>query len=759
MIFLEFVVPLPIDFMMPKQNRRQPWNRLVIEERGFHISAEDDVEQQEHGDCSQNHGVITANHQNDRTLAGDDRRPANTYREQMNDTLYVHPTDHPEELDHNAMYSNQKTFGGKQDGYKRRLTREEKQKLKCSHCGGSGHEKHECFELIGVPEWYKKYKIDRFRNKANMVEEDDTTSIKDGMSVQSSDSMHEMSKFFQAELAKYLGPFMQKAGNTTNSANLVEVTETDKQASDGYMGHYAFGTMDGINRTEWIIDSGATIHMCCYASLMHTITKLHVPQKIFLPDGSSIIADYTGEVKLSDCITLHRVLFAPAFTHNLISVGELTKDVDGKQVVGEMACSHTLMPTLTVRNWHEILGHPSVDEDDALMPEVDTSTHQNSPSLPSLEDCFAAATCSTFSPPTFPYITSPVFTPSYMTFLANVQSLQEPRSYSEASQSVGTPMKIDRNSMHGVVGHYTRVLIEIDMLLQLQSSVMIDRGDASFFVDLHYESLPLFRSECQMVGHSTSKCRNARAQGQKESSKAEAVHGSSEELSEVNKKWDAPSRNVPSTKEWVAKVFGDGGSRKEALKVDVPISNAFSALSENVDLNHAAVGDSLSGSLRGDAFDNLMKVTVFVIQHSIAPTFSREIVDPTVEEGDSGSSQRPMHTSNMGEKSHDCNSVSLENSDINSNLSEDGQVSSSLPPKCGYAKRVIPPSVELRHSGRLNPPGGAGEKSYEEESLALYVLTKANSIALHNMDLVSCQVDNNEEAEDDHLPRCSSPSP
>ncbi|KAH6770218.1 hypothetical protein C2S52_015021 [Perilla frutescens var. hirtella] len=58
------------------------------------------------------------------------------------------------------------------------------------------------------------------------------------------------------------------------------------------------------------------------------------------------------------------------------------------------------------------------------------------------------------------------------------------------ARSVGTPLKIDGNSMHGTVGHYARVLIEVDMAQILQSSVMIDCGDASLFIDFHYGDLP-----------------------------------------------------------------------------------------------------------------------------------------------------------------------------------------------------------------------------------------------------------------------------
>lgn len=61
--------------------------------------------------------------------------------------------------------------------------------------------------------------------------------------------------------------------------------------------------------------------------------------------------------------------------------------------------------------------------------------------------------------------------------------------------------------MSGGVGQYARILVEVDFQNTLQESVMIDRGEKSFFVELTYENLPMFCSSCKQVGHETTKCR------------------------------------------------------------------------------------------------------------------------------------------------------------------------------------------------------------------------------------------------------------
>ncbi|KAH6785633.1 hypothetical protein C2S51_038088 [Perilla frutescens var. frutescens] len=371
-----------------------PWTQMVIDEAGsssyMAAAATGNDEEIENRDRSGHNAPVLVH---DRQLQGDDRRAIATYKEQINDVLYVHPTDHaaethrhneegerlmqflmglhdcyeairnqilildplpsvnqaysmvlqveeqkdvsshyPDDSEHNALYTNPKGFGNRTEGYRRRLTREEKQKLKCSHCGGNGHEKSDCFDLVGVPDWYRKFRTEKLRNRANFAEEEEPISNKEDIPLQQNDSMTEMNRIIQAEVAKYVGNYMMKNGHgssTGSSANFVTAdTKDDSQQSS--MTHYAFGIMDNIHKSEWIIDSGASIHMCCNIKLMHTLRKLNEAQRIFLPDGSSVTADYAGEVKLTETIILKNVLFAPTFTHNLISVGELTKDIDGK---------------------------------------------------------------------------------------------------------------------------------------------------------------------------------------------------------------------------------------------------------------------------------------------------------------------------------------------------------------------------------------------------------------------------------------------
>ncbi|XP_074287863.1 uncharacterized protein LOC141613021 [Silene latifolia] len=78
-----------------------------------------------------------------------------------------------------------------------------------------------------------------------------------------------------------------------------------------------------LSSTEWIIDSGASDHMCGNPALFTTLHRLSVPLQVGLPDGSIQNVAYTEDIRLPNGIVLVKTLFVPAFRHNLLSVSKL----------------------------------------------------------------------------------------------------------------------------------------------------------------------------------------------------------------------------------------------------------------------------------------------------------------------------------------------------------------------------------------------------------------------------------------------------
>lgn len=244
-------------------------------------------------------------------------------------------TSQTSEMIDSAMYVNNRGFntqakGSKAGGFKPRLTKDEKKRLKCMNCNEPGHEVRDCFKLHGYPEWYKKMKEQRGREQihyAVQVEEENHTTF-----------VGSVEKIVHEEIGKYFEKFQPNVHGdlAEENVNLVRYNTDPFAAFDG---HYAFCVASDISKEEWILDSGARTHICCNAKLLNSVEKLQVPQKVYLPDGSMQWIHYIGKAHLSSDIMLEKVLLATSFTHNLISVAQLVVDLSVKCKFLDTHCS------------------------------------------------------------------------------------------------------------------------------------------------------------------------------------------------------------------------------------------------------------------------------------------------------------------------------------------------------------------------------------------------------------------------------------
>jgi len=73
----------------------------------------------------------------------------------------------------------------------------------------------------------------------------------------------------------------------------------------------------------WIIDSGATDHICSSLTCFTSYHQIN-PISFKLPIGNQIIANYSESVFLNQNHVINDVLYIPYFTFNLLSVTKLT---------------------------------------------------------------------------------------------------------------------------------------------------------------------------------------------------------------------------------------------------------------------------------------------------------------------------------------------------------------------------------------------------------------------------------------------------
>ena len=111
----------------------------------------------------------------------------------------------------------------------------------------------------------------------------------------------------------------------------VTITAEDEDGSDsestGLVVQHALSA-NGRSDSQWILDSGATCHMCNKESMLSDLKPLPIPLSVTLGDGRKLQATGQGKVVLmmnlpqgnSESCTLHDVLLVPGLAYNLLSI-------------------------------------------------------------------------------------------------------------------------------------------------------------------------------------------------------------------------------------------------------------------------------------------------------------------------------------------------------------------------------------------------------------------------------------------------------
>ena len=166
---------------------------------------------------------------------------------------------------------------------------------KCYHCGKFGHIKRDCRELA---------KSERRFDSSQITKETEHHAHKSSMK--------------------------RRVSSSSDSQNAGLVVSHVLSA----------GQRDG-----WIVDSGATCHMCSDRRLFVELHNVTEPLEVVLGDGHTLNAAGTGVVMLDMVLPigktktckLHNVLYVPKLSYNLLSVSKVAQE--GKVTkFGKIAC-------------------------------------------------------------------------------------------------------------------------------------------------------------------------------------------------------------------------------------------------------------------------------------------------------------------------------------------------------------------------------------------------------------------------------------
>ncbi len=115
-------------------------------------------------------------------------------------------------------------------------------------------------------------------------------------------------------------------------------------AQTNYQSH-ALLTDGHTHRLEWIVDSGATSHLCGNRDWFTSYHTLNTPHEVILGNRQKILAPGIGQIKVnlgveksSQLTTIHDILYCPSISHNLLSIPQLTSIGAHTQFTNKSCC-------------------------------------------------------------------------------------------------------------------------------------------------------------------------------------------------------------------------------------------------------------------------------------------------------------------------------------------------------------------------------------------------------------------------------------
>ena len=159
----------------------------------------------------------------------------------------------------------------------------------CTHCKVPGHSYKRCFKFHGYLVGFKGFKDKRI-----------AASVQNFQGSQTSVGESSFTPNISVDQYNYLMEILNKQAPVPSIASSTTDLETNYQAN-------LAGTVSLLScfNSQWIIDSGATDHICNNLSLFSDFKSF--TGSIIIPDGKRIHIHHIGTIILNSKITLHNV--------------------------------------------------------------------------------------------------------------------------------------------------------------------------------------------------------------------------------------------------------------------------------------------------------------------------------------------------------------------------------------------------------------------------------------------------------------------
>ncbi|CAN1341474.1 hypothetical protein LINPERPRIM_LOCUS39179 [Linum perenne] len=211
---------------------------------------------------------------------------------------------------------------------------EDKPALFCRYCKRDNHNIEDCYRLKN------KRRNDANRNSGNPRfaaavggGQFAASNAGDNNNDHNQGSNSSMVRLTAEDCTRLMALLQQNSGTASSSSNpapthqvhsaTAHVTQLPYSAGKFCLSSHEF-TMHSHLHNAWIIDTGASDHMCC--SLHHFIDSTPLTNTyITLPNNLKVPATHIGTIRTTGGLVLTNVLHVPSFNFNLISVSKLTR--------------------------------------------------------------------------------------------------------------------------------------------------------------------------------------------------------------------------------------------------------------------------------------------------------------------------------------------------------------------------------------------------------------------------------------------------
>ena len=215
----------------------------------------------------------------------------------------------------------------------------------CSHCGYSGHTMDKCYKIHGFPPGFKSKRLAAAEKQTNPVkpvvanmtlsENTDDCIAACMMNTLSKDQIQGVIEYFNTQLQ--LSKDTTTNVVSTSGGSVTTLPGMTLSTNTLFFVGVLRATGNVLSSEYWIIDSGATHHVCHeknkFLSLSETLN-----QSISLPNGLGVKIIGTGKVKINESLILNTVLYIPDFRLNLISVSQMTRDLGFRVAFDSGSC-------------------------------------------------------------------------------------------------------------------------------------------------------------------------------------------------------------------------------------------------------------------------------------------------------------------------------------------------------------------------------------------------------------------------------------